>query len=501
MVAVPGVTHLTVAPDGSWLAAAGAGGVHLVDPDTGEWRELLSTGSSDPSPGDEVRTLAVAPDGSWLAVAFAGRPVRVWDTADGRLRHAFPTDGLGAAVLAVAPDGSWLAASDGGPDSRLRLWDPRTGASRGWLPGTHSVRSLVVAPDGSWMATGATGAVVVLDPAGTRRGAEMAQALPVNDLVVSGSWIATAHHDGVRIWDRHASTPRSWLPLSGEVTSVAAGPTWLAAGTLHGVHLWDAESGRALHTFSAAVRWGRELTAPADGAWFAAAGGSSPVHVWDTITGHPRLVVPEGTAPVIAAPDGSWLAVCTQATRAVEIWDLATGTRRHVLNSEMQVAALTVSADSNRLGAAHGPLSPFMDYVWDVRTGEPCAPSDAPTGEPVSSGGYHVNGQSLLRIWDGLPTELRHLVANDHRRDRLDVDRLATSPDGQWLAALSGGLLSSIYSFAGELRVYDLRSARTAARMPLRTKATGVGWSADGSDLFVWGSAGLYKFAWVTEAR
>ncbi len=139
------VRAVVVAPDGSWLASAGADGtVRIWDGATGQERATL-TGHTG-----EVWAVAVAPDGSWLATAGADGTVRIWDAALGRERATLKGHTSRVRAVAVAPDGSWLAS--GSADGTVRIWDTASRRERATLKGhTSRVTAVAVAPDGSWL--------------------------------------------------------------------------------------------------------------------------------------------------------------------------------------------------------------------------------------------------------------------------------------------------------------------------------------------------------------
>jgi WD40 repeat protein len=176
-----GTLALALAPDGSWLASAGADGtIRIWDPATGAAKHLLADHSGS------VQHLAVAADGSWLASAGADGTIRIWDPATGAAKHLLAGHSGGVLALAVAGDGSWLAS--GGNDGTVRIWDPAAGAECRELTGhVATVDAIMAAPDGSWLASiGGEGNVRIWD---SRSGAVVA----IQE--ASAAWLMVAGDD------------------------------------------------------------------------------------------------------------------------------------------------------------------------------------------------------------------------------------------------------------------------------------------------------------------
>jgi len=156
-----GVTALAAAPDGSWLAAGAAEAtVRLWDLRSVHGRPGTERGGQSADPRvltgqvGGIASLAVAPDGSWLAAAGVDATIRIWRTAD----PAAPSRTLAGHTRAVvgllpAPDGSWLASASW--DGTVRLWDPLGGGALAILSGhTDAVHALAVSPDSRLLLTG-----------------------------------------------------------------------------------------------------------------------------------------------------------------------------------------------------------------------------------------------------------------------------------------------------------------------------------------------------------
>ena len=108
-----------IAPDATWLAAAGYDGrVRIWDAATGRRKAVLAGHSG------LVLTLPIAPDSTWLASAGYDGTVRIWDTATGREREALASHTNSLETVAITADDRWLASA--GQDGTVWIWDTTT---------------------------------------------------------------------------------------------------------------------------------------------------------------------------------------------------------------------------------------------------------------------------------------------------------------------------------------------------------------------------------------
>ena len=435
-----------IAPDGSWLASAGADrSVRIWDPATGQQRGVI-TGHTG-----VVTAVAVAPDGSWLATGSHDRSVRIWDLSTGQQRTALAGHTEEVTAVAIAPDGSWLASA--GADRSVRIWDPATGQQRGVITGhTGVVTAVAVAPDGSWLATGSgDGSVRIWDPAAARQPAIAATSqirdVSVVDFAPDGTWLASADGNTVRVWDTATGKQRAALAgHAGEVTAVAIAPdgTWLASADGNTVRVWDLSTGQQR---AALAGHAGEVTAVAiapDGTWLASADGNT-VRVWDTATRKQRAAVAGHAGEVTAvaiAPDGTWLASADGNT--VRVWDTATGKQRAALAGHAgEVTAVAIAPDGTWLASADGNTV----RVWDLSTGQQRAALAGHAGE---------------------------------------VTAVAIAPDGTWLASAGS---------EGSIRIWAVAAAAASAVARVDGSLNDCRWSLNGQILAAAGDAGIYLFA------
>lgn len=273
--------------------------------------------------GPSVNDLAVSADGRLLATASDDGRVRLYELADGTLRHTF--EGHSSPVLGVrfAPDGRRLASCSGnvqGPgDASIRIWDTETGAPLAMLVGHESaVCGVAFSADGARVAS------------------------------VSGNALSRAD-DTLRLWDIG----------SGECVAVCTGHTNLvssvefspdgrlvATGSFDdSVRLWEAESGRPVATLAGHSSPVLSLAFSPDGAQLASGSGDplglgeSVVRVWDVASRAELTVLSGHRSGVFAlawSPDGRRLVsgsgnlplpVVERAAgdTSLRIWDAADG--------------------------------------------------------------------------------------------------------------------------------------------------------------------------------
>jgi WD40 repeat protein len=195
------VGHLAFSADGTHLAAGSDAGVTLWDlgvPDRSARPLVGYTGGGN--------VLSFTPDSRLLATVDDDRIVRLWDTATGQGRGAFPTSHTNSVTdIAISPDGRLIAtASD---DQTVQLWDVQTGEPRGGplIGHTQGVKEVAFSPDGRLLASvGADRAVRLWDVAtGAAHGPPM---IGHDDKLHHAAFTAdralvTADFDTVRIWD------------------------------------------------------------------------------------------------------------------------------------------------------------------------------------------------------------------------------------------------------------------------------------------------------------
>ena len=410
------VKCVAVAPDGSWVATGSSDGtVRIWDTATWRNRAILSypeaAERSYLSDRIEVVSVAVAPDSSWLAAAGSDGTVRIWntttDTATWHERVILRGHPRALRSVAVAPDGSWLATGD--RDGTVRIWDsPAREERTASTANRHDpVSTVSIAQDGTWLATGGRhGREIQVWDAATRPqrrrvNGNLREIIAVG-ATPDGTWLATKIGNGARIWDRAGAIADStwlatedgfgkelqiWNALTGSelitlvphsklssVAAIAPNGKWFATQNREEIQIREMATGYRQTNLPLPSKLGYIVAVAFDGSWLATRSrkraDSKNVQIWDTATGHQRAVLAHrGDVSTIAiAPDSKWIA--TEGKGGVQISDTATGHQRAVLAHRGDVSTIAIAPDGKWIatGGKDGTVC-----IWNSATCQPQA--------------------------------------------------------------------------------------------------------------------------------
>jgi WD40 repeat protein/serine/threonine protein kinase len=266
-----------------------------------------------------VQCLALLSDGRLLSRTSDHRAL-IWAPAAGRGLRSIDLGGSArqGRSFAVA-GGSLVAVVEGGP---LTLFDLESGSSFRGLR-THPGIAICVAVSPDWSIALSGGSDRLLRLWNMETG-ECTQTLEGHDAFVSAV---------------------VWPPNAHQVISASADET---------VRLWDLAQGRALRVMKGHRGPVRALAVDELGRFVISAGQDSSVGVWDLATGESHRFLRGHQGPVTSVAVAENLVVAGGEDGTLRFWDLSDGASLRVMRLPHPVQDVVMTADGNRVFAAHG---------------------------------------------------------------------------------------------------------------------------------------------------
>lgn len=347
-----------------------------------------------------------------MAISAEGKTVRLFDTANGKLKYTLRGDKWGLNGFAFSPDGQMLATR-ATLDHSVTLWDALTGQQKIVLAGRKKnletkIKSqmaaleqfmpVLLSPDGRIVLTEREDDVVVLWDTSTGKEkatlnhdtqSSTAKAIlsapfgPIMFLVMNSSYSS----DGQRIVTANGDRiPKLWNGVSGDLVAELGGHTnrvysaifssdskTLATATIGAeIKLWDPQTGTPKATVNAGKTnffgfVGAGFIFSSDGQTLASF-LTEDTKLWNANTGESKLVLKRVKAKSAAfSPDGKTLVTAGDNKATAVLWVTVTGQPRLTIpRADAPTDSVVFSPDGRVL------LTTTDKGVglWDVSTGE-----------------------------------------------------------------------------------------------------------------------------------
>ncbi len=311
----------------------------------------------------DPKSVAVSHDGKHVLTG-GGTTAILWEAATGKslqtYKHSADVNNHTAAVHTVSLSGDGKLVLTGSKDGVSILWDAAGGKKLHTLNGPKPVRGVqrimgelvevhpetgpvVLSGDGKLVVTASFDDAAILWNAGDGKQLHtLRHKAHVMDVAAShdGKLVATGYADGtVVLWESAGGKALRTLDgRSGAINclSLSSDGKVLASGSANGkTVLWETASGKQLRTFEGDYQWVSSASLSGDGKRLATVGGfiNPPAILWDVDNGE-RLHAFQSVSRVILSGDGK--TVVTYTGSPVDVWDAATGKKRHSLKVSLR---------------------------------------------------------------------------------------------------------------------------------------------------------------------
>ncbi|MCE7003760.1 protein kinase [Kibdelosporangium philippinense] len=313
-------------------------------------------------------SLGVSSDGEVAITGGADGRTRAWELATGECLGTFNDRTPGHVhTIGMSRDDRYIVTVDYGGGAFL--WDLAEGRTEGMFGDQSHARSL--ATNGERVVIGhESGAVCVWDigQGAVHLRTILAHDQPAEAVAVSADGkLVVSRNSGeqrIRVWDAATGRPRFELSSSIWPGLLRFEHELLFATELDGLYAWDMKTGGL--AYQLAERGGTDVFAlSADGSTGATAGMVDEMLIWDTGTGQIKHRLPVRAKAAALTADGRYAALADGLS--VQLWDLRTGRRAHVLEGHLvDVTSVRFAADDHLLLSADlTPLLRLWELDWD----------------------------------------------------------------------------------------------------------------------------------------
>ncbi|MBW4562938.1 MAG: WD40 repeat domain-containing protein [Mojavia pulchra JT2-VF2] len=280
------VSSVAISPDGDILVSGCADKtIKVWNLNTGKLIRTLTENLG------EISSIAVSPDGNYLAVGSCEHPksnIKVWHLKTGKLLHTLLGHQKPVNIVVISPDGQILASGS----NKIKIWNLHKGDRICTLWHASAVHAAAISPDGTILASGSSDTKIRLwnprtgDPLRTLTGhtgeIKSIAISPDGEILFSGSADTT-----IKIW--HLATGKLLHTLTGhsdEVKSLVVSPDgeiiWSGSADKT-IKMWRLSTGELLHTLTGHSGTVNSVALSADGKFLASGSSDQTIKMWQIV--------------------------------------------------------------------------------------------------------------------------------------------------------------------------------------------------------------------------
>ena len=277
------ITSLAISSDGEVLVSGCTDkNVNLWNLETGKQIRTLTSNEGG------ISSVAISPDNQFLAVGSCDHPksnVKVWHLKTGKLLHTLLGHQKPVNVVAISPDGQILASGS----NKIKIWHLYTGDRICTLWHSYTVHAIAISPDGTILASGSADSKIRLwnprtgDPIRTLTG----HSGEVKSIAISpdGKTLFSASADTtIKIWQLSTGELLQTLTgHSGEVKSIAIsadGKILFSGSADTTIKIWQVSTGEVLHTLTGHSGSVNTISLSLDGQTLASGSADKTIKIW-----------------------------------------------------------------------------------------------------------------------------------------------------------------------------------------------------------------------------